>query len=450
MPEPLLHRAADGAKPGPVECEVDGVLRQDPVELHHPQPLRDAGDAERSLAPGSPHGRVVDHRRGEPEDAVEEEPDRSGDDGADQERSDAVDLQHRRQGEQREQDRVDRDHDQAERLQDVRQEQKLEHRSDQSAEDAEDGGKPQDRHQFVRRVQLEPGQKHDQQADHDRVRQELNERDPPVETRQRSPRRHVWHVTGHRSDSTVPFDRDRIDVSECSPVRATPLRLASFVALPLAPSTAGDHDPGMAAAARSDLLEREAELAALEASLSRYVQDPDASCSSWARPASARARSCGSFCAEAAASTPCVHGCVRSALHAAAARAVRRRRAGDGWDSRRPRSPRAKSVQPRGVTRRGTHASTAHDRLAGRRSLGGRGHARRHSLRRRQDRAACCARRRDVSRRRARQRPTPCALSSGAWPRLPAFAASGCGRSLLALSAFSQIRTPQMPTSSIG
>ena len=150
-----LHRAADRAQPRPVEGEVDGVLQQDPVQLHHPQPLRDARDSDRSLATRSPHGRVVQHRRRETEDAVEEEPDHAGDDGTDQERHDTVDLQHRRQAEQREQDRVDRDHDQPERLQDVRKEQKLERRSYQRGEDAEDGGEPQDRQELVRRVQLE-------------------------------------------------------------------------------------------------------------------------------------------------------------------------------------------------------------------------------------------------------------------------------------------------------
>ncbi len=229
-PEPFLHRAADRAQPCPVEDQVDGVLQQDPVELHHPQTLRDARDCQRALAARGAHGRVVQHRRRETEDAVEEEPDHSRDDGADEERHDALDLEHRRQGEQREQDRVDRDHDQPERLQDVWKEQKLERGPYQGAEDAEDGGKPQDREKLVRRMKLEAGQEQDQQPDDDRVRDELDERDPPVETRQRSTRRHVWHTAGHRPDSTHrgrrPFGASRCrlslqpttDIGDC-PVR---------------------------------------------------------------------------------------------------------------------------------------------------------------------------------------------------------------------------------------
>ncbi len=118
------------------------------------------------------------------------------------ERHDALDLEHRRQAEQREQDRVDRDHDQPERLQDVRKEQKLERRPYQSGEDAEDGREPQDRQELMRRVKLEPGQEHDQQPDDDRVREELNERDPPAETRQAFPA--STHVARERppADST--------------------------------------------------------------------------------------------------------------------------------------------------------------------------------------------------------------------------------------------------------
>ena len=172
-----------------------------------------------------------------------------------------------------------------------------------------------------------------------------------------------------------------------------------------------------AAAERVSLLERDDALASLHGALTEAARAAADSCSWQARPASARLARPG-FCAEPTG-TPGAAGCVRRALHAAAARPVPRRRR---TTRRRARgSRRAGGAAPHDVVDALARRARRADRRRARgRPLGRRGDPRRRSACSPAESTRAGARARDLPRRRARPRRTRCGSCSASSRRAPA------------------------------